>query len=382
MNKKVVLIILANVMCLWGIVMYVKMEMNIKMQDMQFEMEQKIAHQQKISKDQAAKDYLSRPLANIDHHNKPNKHNTPQVKTKKDQPKTIRYIKPKEYVSKYGPLPDVLTGTQVLGDLVIDENNKLVVTPGIRSVIEYFMSAIGIESLETIAGRIQEYFEQQLPEGAAKEANEIWNSYLIYKNRLAEVETEETLNDLYSSQNAEAIRDVLTRRMILRRRYIRSDVVKAFFEEEEKYDEYNIRCIEINEDKSLSSEEKQSLLVQAEQTLPEDIRQLREQERLNNSLKKQVATLKENGASDEDIYNIRAQTLGEDAAKRWQALDQERENWNNRVDSYFKQKKQILSSPVLNEQTKQQRLLSLKNNSFNEMEQRRLNALERIHQSQ
>ena len=55
-----------------------------------------------------------------------------------------------DYKSSLGPLAKSLRGTRIPAAFTLDTEGHLIVTPSIKSVIEYFLSATGEESLETI----------------------------------------------------------------------------------------------------------------------------------------------------------------------------------------------------------------------------------------
>ena len=67
-------------------------------------------------------------------------------------------------------LPRSLQGTDVDGEIIIDENKQLVVTEGLRRLFDYFLSALGEEDEAVIYARVESYIRSHTPEPAASQA--------------------------------------------------------------------------------------------------------------------------------------------------------------------------------------------------------------------
>jgi len=61
-------------------------------------------------------------------------------------------------------------------------------------------------------------------------------------------------------------------------------------------------------------------------------------------LQDKVAQLREQGASDDEIYRLRAQTFNPEAAARLADVDREEAAWGNRIGLYQAARQQILTS--------------------------------------
>ena len=281
------------------------------------------------------------------------------------------------YKSKYGPLPYSLHGTDIDGELLLDANGKLVINHGLRNLFEYFISAKNEEPLDVILGRIKEYIKFQIPEEPAQQAIAILDSYIAYKEKLEKVESPEGLQGERLG-TLESIKDALANRMLIRRQFMSSEVVQAFFGDEEKYDQFNLQLIDVKQNSVLTPEAKEEQIIELEKMLPDSVREMREDERKRTNLKEQVADLRKQGKSEEEIYELRKKELGKEAADRWQELDKKRKVWDNKVDVYMKQRETIVSDTDLTDQEKQLAIDRLKFESFDESEIRRINFAERI----
>jgi len=281
------------------------------------------------------------------------------------------------YSSKYGPLPKSLQGTDVDGELLLDVNGNLIISHGLRNLFEYFLSAKNEESLDVILGRIREYIHKQIPIEPAREAIAILESYIAYKKKLEEIESPEGLQG-EELGTLDAIKDALARRMLLRRQTMSSDVVNAFFGDEEKYDQFNLQLIDIKQNSVLTPEAKEAEIMALEKMLPESIQIMRQEERARTNREQTIDKMRKSGKSEQEIFEYRKDEMGEEAAKRWQKLENDRKIWNNKVDSFMEQRNVITSDPNMTSQEQKLAIERLKFESFDESEMKRIDVEERI----
>ncbi len=183
----------------------------------------------------------------------------------------------REYVSKYGGLPTSLQGTRIDGDLVADANGQFLILPSTKKRFDYFLSAVSEEGLETAIGRIEENINHTLPPVAAEEALTILYSYINYKKSLQDVYKNKT-GIPENSDHVADLRLIIETRKKLRRKYMTPDVVDAYFGDQELYDEFSLKCLELQLDNTLTSEEKQNKQRYLEKLLPEKIQSRRKRE--------------------------------------------------------------------------------------------------------
>ena len=92
-------------------------------------------------------------------------------------------------------------------------------------------------------------------------------------------------------------------------------------------------------------------------------------------LQNRVDQLREQGASDDEIYRLRAQKVNPQAADRLAELDREEAVWKNRIAQYQAARQQILKSS--NSPAQQQGALQqLQMLQFSDQERPRLTAYE------
>ncbi len=200
------------------------------------------------------------------------------------------------YESAHGPMPVSLRGVEVPGKLEVDEYGNLVISRDILHVFDFFLAGSNEEPRETSIARIREYLGRRLPQFAAGQAEKILDDFIAYKNALAGNQPYSRMAGLESlmdpAEKVATIRAALETRGELRRQFMASEVVSAFFSEEEAYDQYSLKLIELNFNPDLSPKEKQKQMAAFEQMLPERLQaRRREARRLRMEAEKKTETL-------------------------------------------------------------------------------------------
>jgi lipase chaperone LimK len=284
-------------------------------------------------------------------------------------------------VSRYGKLSNCLRGTQIDGGLQVDGTGNLIISGEIKSLFEYFLSAMHEEGQDTSIARIKEYIELTLPNPAREEALKILDDYLNYRNNLKRFNP----GNLSEKSKAEALMDLkaaIYERELQRREFLSPEVVDAFFAEEEAFDHYNLSRMEIEYDESLNDDQKLQMLSELNRRLPDGIRESRTYRTQEAVLKKKVEELKVQGGKEDEIYELRKNFYGETAADRLAELDRERRAWQNRFDDYYISKQIILTASDLSDNEKELQINRLKMETFSESELYKVDIFEEIRDEQ
>lgn len=286
-----------------------------------------------------------------------------------------------EKVSKYGKLPESLRGIDV--NWAIAANGKLVVSNDLRALFEFFLSTQSEEGTAVSIGRIEEYLQALLPGAAASEAQDILRAYIDYKKTLTRFEppkgrvyTGDQKLDLIAT--IADVKQALNGRIQARRNFLGSEVADALFAEDEAYDLYTIRRLEIEQNGAWSEADKEALLAQAEAQLPEARRKRIQSERKEATLNQRIETLRAQGGNEEQIFAWRAELYGADEATRLALVDREQAAWMQRLQAYRAAKDSVLRLAGLSPQAKQQRIDELERSSFNAQELMEVRILESI----
>lgn len=280
-----------------------------------------------------------------------------------------------EFISGLENLPDSFRGTQLDGDLEVDEQGNLIINHDIRSLFDYFLTSLGEENMDVIQRRIQAYILTHLTEPAATQAIQLLQDYLQLQSQVATMEP--TVASLALS--ADFLADRLQQLSDLRRSILSNEVADAFYREEETYDRFTIEVIRLLETKHISGEEKTQRIEELQAQLPQELRvslqasqQLAQLEKINKQVKNQ-------SGSEQDLFQLRTELVGSEAAQRLAKLDIERQQWQERLDAWLNERQGILSSSQLSSMDREQLLTQMRGDQFNQKELIRVKALEKIH---
>ena len=273
------------------------------------------------------------------------------------------------------PLPASFQGTEIDGRLRVDASGNLIIEGEIRHLFDYFLSSFGEEPLKTSIERLQGYITAQLTEPAEGQALQLLQQYLDYKRQLVDLE-----RDLPQLTHLDGIRQREQAVSALRARLFSQEAHQAFFAEEEAYNQFTLNRLSIQNDASLSAEQKSQAMQALRDSLPEILEQA-VLPQLQSELHQQTQALRARNGSPEELRALRQQLVGSEATARLEALDQQRADWQQRLKRYSSAKAEIENNPGLSETDRQAALDELISNNFNEQERLRLDAALALHQS-
>jgi len=279
----------------------------------------------------------------------------------------FRSMKEYEKISKYGALPRSLQGTSIPWKLSYDANGRLIVTRELHRVFESFLLAAGEEGMDKALGRIREYISLNLPAPAEEEALAILDGYMKYRDSLTRFKaTADIRTD--KATFLEELKMAFDERRALRRKYMSPEVVDVFFSHQEAYDNFSYQRLEVSLNESLTYKEKDARIAKLEEQLPDESRERFRHQREEGNLKKQIEALKAQGGNEDKLYELRKNFYGEEVAKRWAYVEDNSEEWNQRMSEYFKAKEGILAAPGLSQEEKDRQLQETRRSLFNRNE--------------
>lgn len=231
--------------------------------------------------------------------------------------------------------PHSLRGTEVDGALRVDELGDLILDPDIIRLFDYFLTATGEESPEALRARILAAIRERLDGPAALQATALLDKYLAYREASRRMPSGLKSDDL--AARLEAIRR-------LRREHFGEEAASKLFGDEERESAVAIAQSRVAKDPSLTPEEREARLAELDEGLPEAAREAREEALRPLRQQADEEALRAAGATDEEMFEHRAATVGEDAAERLAALDKERADWKQRVDAFRVERERIAST--------------------------------------
>ncbi len=270
------------------------------------------------------------------------------------------------------PMPSSFRGTEVDGQFQLDASGNLIVGIEVRRIFDYFLSAFGEESLKNSLSRLQTYIEQQLQEPARRQVLELLSQYLDYKRQLIQLE-----KDLPQMASLDALRQREQAVQDLRARLFSQEAHQAFFGQEEAYNQFNLERLALRQNPSLSETEKAAALDRLRASLPEEMQEWLAPQ-LQSELRQQTVALQAQGASAEQIRQVRLQLVGAEATERLEALDQRREQWQRRLAEFQREKAAIEANDGLSKTDRQNAIQRLAEQRFDERERLRLEAAEQL----
>lgn len=273
-------------------------------------------------------------------------------------------------------LPRSLQGTDVDGEIIIDENQKLVVTEGLRRLFDYFLSTLGEENEATIYARVESYIRSHTPEPAASQAITIFNEYIAYLKAIPDIQKRYGNLQLQATQNGELDLNMAAQQKQdvakLRQQHFAQETIAAFFGAEDDYDDYSIAMITMHKDPLLSAEQKAAAQQDYISRMPNNATKANIQQQANLSeLITRTEQLKAKGATPDELYNMRRELVGAAAAGRLAQVDKEDANFDQRFNQYQAQKQQLLSQSAGNTQIQSQ-INQLEQQLFSDTERKRL----------
>lgn len=236
-----------------------------------------------------------------------------------------------------------------------------------KDFFEYSLSRLGEEDLDTIKAEVN---DDTLAKQTLNIDAKLFQTYLSYKQALSALEPFEH-NQLTIEQLTMLNEAILN----LQLQYFNEVQVAQLFDEENRLRQLALEKLTIK--KQASDIESQTHLLN--QALSEQPDYIRESER-NNALTEQLERASQ--LDSQDKYIARVALVGDAGAQRLQKLDEQRASFETQLATYLKQRQDILNRDFLGQDEKQAEIIALRKQSFDAAQWRRIEALERIHDSQ
>jgi len=264
------------------------------------------------------------------------------------------------------PFVPSMSGTQPDGKLNTAADG-LQIDAELRHLFDYYLSALGEAELPAIRAGIEQELSRRLRPAAAASAKRLLGQYLAYKRALAEAEASQgaTAN---GASLAEAARGRLFAMQALRKRFFTPAESASLFGDTDARDLDAIARLDLAGDKSLTPAQRQERMAELDRKLPPALREERSASQRFLKLEEQVETARSGGASEDDIFRLRARALDPQAAGRLAQLDHEQADWLRRIAEYRSASSNLAGNQAAIQQ--------LRDNLFTPGEQKRLGAYE------
>jgi lipase chaperone LimK len=230
-------------------------------------------------------------------------------------------------------------------------------------LFDYFLSTVGEKSPDAVRAEIERELDRTLWPLAAASAKRVLARYVAYRQAMAALETDAGLSGL----DAAALKRRLAALRGLRAQYFSQREIAAIFGHEDAANADALARMEIREDRTLTAQQKRQRLAALDAGLPADVRAVREAPLKIVRVQEEAERLRASGAGEDEVYRLRAEAFGADAAGRLADVDREEAEWKRRIDAYLAQRRGLRDEAAV---------AALRNRMFSEDEQRRLGAYE------
>jgi lipase chaperone LimK len=236
-----------------------------------------------------------------------------------------------------------------------------------KDFFEYSLSSLGEQSLAEIKANVEAGESQS---NSLDINAELFETYLAYKEALSKLEPFEgnslSLMELKQLNNA-----ILS----MQSEFFTDEQIAQLFDEENRLRQLAIDKLTIRETQ-LDADSQQQILEENLASQPEYI----QQSERNNALVIELNQTSEMTAQEK--YLARIDLVGEEGAERLQALDEQRASFNASLNDYLEKRAEIINNDFLGEEEKKTEIAGLREQSFEQNKWRRIEALERIHDSE
>ena len=258
-----------------------------------------------------------------------------------------------------------MEGTRPDGDVKLDADGQLVVDAELGHLFDYYLAGLGEKDLNAIRSEIERELERRFKPGPAAQAKRLLASYLDYKRALAGVEA----GLKAGAGMADSARARLQAMQTLRQSYFTASEIAGLFGFADAYDQDALARLDISQDPRLTAAQRAQQLAALDKKLSPAMREEREAPTRVIRTEESVQKMREQGASDDEVYRVRAAAFSTEAASRLADLDRDEAAWKSRIKAYLAER---AGTPAAAEGALQQ----LRDKYFSAEEQRRLGAYE------
>lgn len=270
-------------------------------------------------------------------------------------------------------LPSSLIGLPSPDKLDVDLDGRLIINNKILSLFEFYLSAMGEEDLTLITTRVNDFLMNTLKSPALERAQEIFKNYLGYLNHLTMLKSEYEQSTTSLSTLIAAKNELAT----VRDQYFSHEVIQSFWGKSDKYEQYMLAIAAIRHDPLMTSSEKALAIEELRALTPSWL--ITQQETANklNDYRIKYQLLEKDSTSNDDLNEFTRDEFGEVAAQRLSALQEHRQQWQQRITQYRNEFDQLLALELTTEDFNNQ-LNQLRLAHFSAQESKRIRVLDDV----
>lgn len=260
-----------------------------------------------------------------------------------------------------------LRGTEVDGGVSFDANGNVLLDAGLRRLFDYHLSLIGERDPAQIRQLLKDHLLGRYGPQHAQSVLRYFDRYVGYLQRLADSKIGQSMDP----------QDRLAKVAALRRQMLGDEMASAFFAEEEALAALTLERMAIAADSRLTAAQKSQRLAALDRSQGYTARAEAD---IASIIADQNLRLDRANASADRRTAEREALWGREAAGRLARLDEQRAQWDARIEQYLFARSRIDADRSLSPAARAQALAALRAQRFDAAEQRRIASLEAIGQ--
>jgi lipase chaperone LimK len=270
------------------------------------------------------------------------------------------------------PFAPSLAGTTTDGIDPRAAGPVLVLEPGLIRLFDHYLATLGERSIEAIRAQVAHELRQRFAPAAARQAEDVLDRYLAFREALRSAAPHASSG----GRGVDLLRDRLRAMRAIRSQFFGDAEAQALFGPADREAAAALERMAVEQDPALDPDARRARLAALAAAEPDAVRAARDASMAVVRLDDAVRAARARGASDDDVWHLRATAASPDAADRLAELDRAEAAWQARIDDYLAQRRQVLGagSP---DASRQEALAALRSQLFTPAEQKRLAAYER-----
>lgn len=271
-------------------------------------------------------------------------------------------------------LPRSVQGTEVDGAVTADAQGRLQVTRELRNLFDYFLSVVGEEPLSRIRERVAAYLSARLKASATQAGLDLFDRYVAFTQARGQMAQgpDDGAPTLSLTQIAERHQQVAA----LRTRHFSGAEIEAFFGDETREDSFQLQRASILQDAKLSAVDKARRLQTLITALPATLRDRLTPLDTVRDLQALTQDWRARGGTAAELHAARVELVGPQATERLEALDAQRQGWQQRVQAWRQHRSALQADASLSAVQREQALTQWTQSQFTATERLRLNAMD------
>lgn len=245
----------------------------------------------------------------------------------------------------------------------------------LKRMFDYYLSALGEADETAILRQIGQEIDKNMSGTYAAAAWALLNKYVAYKKSLSELEKSLAEKDPTDPAGVGKLRTRFEAMRQLREKYFDLNEQDQMFGFDDAYNGVALAQLEISLNTALTPAQKEQQLQALQSSLPAQVKAELDAPRQVAQIQNKVDALRAEGASDDEIYRLRAQTFSPEAAARLAEVDRQEAAWQQRI-AQFQAERQRIRQTIKSPTEQQAALQALVRQQFSDQERPRLIAYE------